>query len=43
MKTMLNTDPKKLLKITKLKHYRYEFKIDDIGSRSDVGNKNVGR
>jgi len=43
MKHMLNTDPKKLLKITKLKDYRYEFKIDDIGSRSDVINKQVGR
>jgi len=43
MKTMLNTDPKKLLKITKLKHYKYRFKIDDIGPRSDVGNKSVGR
>ncbi|BAF72368.1 formylmethanofuran dehydrogenase subunit E family protein [Sulfurovum sp. NBC37-1] len=43
MTYMLNTDPGKLLKITKLKDYQYEFKIDDIGSRSDVINKNVSR
>ena len=43
MKHMLNTDPKKFLKITKLKNYDYRFNLDDIGSRSDVINKNVGR
>lgn len=43
MKYMLSTDPEKLLKITELKNYTYHFKIDDIGSRSDVMNKNVGR
>ncbi len=43
MKHMLNTDPKKLLKITELKNYHYKFKIDAIGSRSDIVNKNIGR
>ncbi len=43
MKHMLYTDPKKLLKVTELKGYDYHFSIDDIGSRSDVLNKNVGR
>ena len=43
MKHMLNTDPKKLLKVTKLKNYPYRFNLRDIGSRSDVVNKNVGR
>ena len=43
MKHMLYTDPKKLLKIEELKGYKYHFNIDDIGSRSDVLNKNVER
>jgi len=43
MRHMLRTDPKKLLKITELKGYKYHFNIDDIGSRSDVKNKNVAR
>lgn len=43
MKYMLHTDPKKLLKITELKNYHYEFNIDAIGSRSDIVNKNIGR
>ena len=43
MKYMLNTDPKKLLKITELKNYTYKFNIDAIGSRSDIINKNIGR
>jgi len=43
MRHMLRTDPKKLLKITELKGYKYHFNINDIGSRSDVKNKNVGR
>ena len=43
MRYMLRTDPKKLLKITELKGYKYHFNINDIGSRSDVKNKNVGR
>ncbi len=43
MKHMLNTDPKKLLMIEELKGYQYRFNIDDIGSRSDVINKNVER
>ena len=41
MKHMLYSDPKKLLKIEELKGYKYRFSIDDIGSRSDVINKNV--
>lgn len=40
---MLRTDPKKLLQITELKGYQYNFNIDDIGARSDVLNKNVAR
>ncbi len=43
MKYMLNTDPKKLLKITRLKNYNYKFNIKQIGSRSDIVNKNIGR
>ncbi len=43
MKYMLNTDPKKLLKIIKLSDYHYEFKIKDISSRSDVRNKSIRR
>ncbi len=43
MRHMLHTDPKKLLKITELKGYKYHFNINDIGSRSDVKNKNVTR
>ena len=43
MKYMLNTDQKKLLKITQLKNYNYKFNIDSIGSRSDIVNKNIGR
>ena len=43
MRHMLRTDPKKLLKITELKGYKYHFNINDIGSRSDVKNKNVTR
>ena len=43
MKYMLDTDPDKLLKITKLEDYRFHFSLKDIGSRSDVINKNVGR
>ena len=43
MRHMLRTDPKKLLKITELKGYKYHFNINDIGSRSDVKNKNVAR
>lgn len=43
MKYMLNTEPKKLLKITQLKNYHYNFNIEQIGSRSDIVNKNIGR
>ena len=43
MRHMLGTDPKKLLNITKLEGYEYRFRLDDIGTRSDVLNKNVGR
>ena len=43
MKYMLNTEPKKLLKITRLKNYNYKFNIEAIGSRSDIVNKNVER
>ena len=43
MKYMLNTPPNKLLKITKMLDYQYKFQIQDIGSRSDVKNKNIGR
>ncbi len=43
MKYMLNTDPKILLKIEKLKEYTFDFSIKDIGARSDIVNKNVGR
>jgi len=43
MHYMLYTNPKKLLKIEELKDYKYHFSIDDIGSRSDVLNKNVER
>jgi len=43
MKHLLNTDPKKLLKITKLKDYHFHFDLKDIGGRSDIGNKDVGR
>ena len=43
MKYMLNTDPKILLNIKKLKEYKFYFSIKDIGARSDVVNKNVGR
>ena len=42
MKYMLNTPSEKLLTITELPSYKYHFNIDDIGSRSDVLNKNVG-
>ncbi len=43
MQYMINTEPKKLLKITPLKNYNYKFNIEQIGSRSDIVNKNVGR
>ena len=43
MKHLLNTDPEKLLKITKLKDYRFHFNLKDIGTRSDIGNRSVGR
>ena len=43
MDYMLHTNPKKLLKIEELKHFTYQFNLDDIGSRSDVINKNVKR
>lgn len=43
MKYMLNTPSKQLLTITELPNYHYRFRIDDIGSRSDVLNKNVER
>ncbi len=43
MRHMLGTDPKTLLNITKLEGYEYRFRLDDIGTRSDVLNKNVGR
>ena len=43
MKQMLNTDPKILLKIEKLKAYKFNFSIKDIGARSDVVNKDVER
>ena len=43
MQHLLNTDPKKLLKITKLDKYKFHFDLKDIGSRSDIGNKSVGR
>ncbi|HFD13732.1 MAG TPA: hypothetical protein ENJ34_00350 [Epsilonproteobacteria bacterium] len=43
MRYMLQTDTKRLLKVTELKGYQYHFNIDGIGSRSDVKNKNVGR
>ena len=43
MKHLLNTDPKKLLKITKLKEYHFHFDLKDIGPRSDIGNRSVGR
>lgn len=43
MRYMLQTNPKKLLKIKELKGYQYHFNITGIGSRSDVKNKNVGR
>ena len=40
---MLNTSTDKLLKIIEIPNYHYEFTIKDIGTRSDVINKNVGR
>ena len=43
MKHMLNTDPKILVKIEKLKEYTFDFSIKDIGARSDIVNKDVGR
>ena len=43
IKYMLNTKASKLLKIEKLKNYKFKFNIDDIGTRSDIINKNVGR
>ena len=43
MRYMLQTNSKKLLKITELKGYQYHFNITGIGSRSDVKNKNVER
>jgi len=43
MRYMLHTDPTKLLNITEMKGYHYHFNINDIGSRSDVKNKNVNR
>lgn len=43
MKTMLYADPNKLLKITKLPNYKYTFSIKDLGPRSDIVNRDVGR
>ena len=43
MRYMLQTNPKKLLKVTELKGYQYHFNTTGIGSRSDIKNKNVGR
>lgn len=41
MRHMLYTDVKKLLSITEIKGYKYRFKINDIGERSDTKNKFV--
>ncbi len=43
MKYMLQTNPKKLLKITEVPNYHYKFTMKDIGARSDIVNKNVER
>ena len=43
MKTMLYADPSKLLKITKLPHYKFRFSIKDLGPRSDIVNRDVPR
>ena len=43
MEYMLNTPEKELLKIIKMLDYHYQFNIEDIGSRSDVKNKNISR
>jgi len=43
MKTMLYTDPKKLLKITKVPDYKFTFSVEDIGPRSDIVNRDVPR
>ena len=43
MRYMLDTPTKQLLKITEIPNYHYQFKIEDIGERSDVKNKDVQR
>ena len=43
MKHLVKQDPKKLLKITKLKDYKFVFDIKAFGKRSDIVNKNVSR
>ncbi len=43
IKYMLKANPDKLLNIKELKNYKFKFNIDDIGSRSDIVNKNVSR
>ena len=43
MKKMLYADPAKLLKIVKLPNYEFKFNLRDLGSRSDIVNRDVPR
>jgi len=40
---IIHTEPNKLIKVTPLTSYQYQFKLDDIGGRSDIINKNIKR